>query len=712
MKHPTLPTLALVASLAVCHGQEAETEKPAPAKLDAASLLTTLRQSVARVEYTLKFENNSPPTQREASELLIYERPLVRMGWVVAPDTVLVGDPAVSPRFIASIEVVAVGGEKIPAREHALLVDSPMSLLKTAAPIPGAVPLVFEAPDPPPQKGLLFTFEKEETEWVFSLSKKDLSELRPVYDDRRGVVTRIWEGGLFLSDAGAPAGLLLPGSRNLEKLLALPPFDGVDRVLSEDLAALRERVAGLMHNGVHLATLNFRSPREDARERYYYWREKDEADASTVQYAVALHLAQGRALVLKPLKASQTARLESVTLSGADGKAVPATFTASLENFGAFIVEAPGLASAPLPVFDGDMRDLYWTPAELAFFNAAGSELLLRHNRARFEGFSESWKAFVTADLTHGISAAFAFTPDGRLAAFPLALRDKSDDENRSSRRTPENFEAAAFAALVANPPADECDPANVPLSERDENRIAWLGVELQGISAQLAQEMKITRLLGNEASRGSDSGNGGIITLTYPGSPAERAGLKEGDVLLRIHAMGRAKPYIVKASGGRGGTPWPSANNAVNQTLTSIGFGKAVRLECVVDGVVKEVPLVVEVSPDTYESAPQFEAEALGMHVRDLTYEARNHFRRQEGEPGVIVSRVERGQYAAVAGIREFELILTVNETPVHNVAEFEALTKDAQELQFSVRRMNRDRIVRVNLAEKIEPPKDGDDE
>ena len=86
-------------------------------------------------------------------------------------------------------------------------------------------------------------------------------------------------------------------------------------------------------------------------------------------------------------------------------------------------------------------------------------------------------------------------------------------------------------------------------------------------------------------------------------------------------------------------------------------------------------------------------------MTVRDLTYELRQYFRRPVSEPGVIVSKIEPGSKASVAGLRPYEIITHVNDQPVMNVKEFETLTAQSGELRFEVKRWTRGRVVKVTL-------------
>lgn len=61
------------------------------------------------------------------------------------------------------------------------------------------------------------------------------------------------------------------------------------------------------------------------------------------------------------------------------------------------------------------------------------------------------------------------------------------------------------------------------------------------------------------------------------------------------------------------------------------------------------------------------------------------------------MISRVRPGERAAVAGLKPYEIILSVNDTPVKNIEEFQKLTRNGGELKFTVRRFNKNRIVTI---------------
>lgn len=730
---------AIAALLALGHA--------AAADLDAPQIFNTLAPSTVRIEYHLKFDNNTPPPAMlndkpcpncgrvhgsSAKQFIEEDRPFEMMGWAVAPDTVLLDDPGISPRFIEAIRVIAPdGGAPVEATQSAFFKDTPMMLLKTATPIPGAVPLALAAaPDATRGKGLLLKLAHANTDWDFNLAKIDLGDVFPTYNDRLGIYTQLPHNGLLLSTNGAPLGFIMTGVwKGKDDAFFRPPFAPDSLVSAHDFSTASATLDGLVNNGIHLATLNFRSPRESGNNnrRRHYWRSDNEEETSTVQYAIALHLAKGRFLVLKNLSPKQTARLESVTLLDAKGQNVAATFGGSLSDYQGFIADAPETLSAPLKLFSRDIRDLAFQSIHQSTITVLGPQITIKNDRARIFAFEHRWKNQIIPELAGDSNASFLFTPQAELVTLPVTRRKVEDDNSYHSSDTFQ-LSSATLAALIADPPKNAIDPHNAPLSERDENRIAWFGVELQPLTRELARENKVAHLVGDSESRryGND-GSGAIISLIYPDSPAARAGLNVGDILLRIHAPDRKQPYIIDVSDMESmddfpwerydqlppemfehvPTPWRPAENTFTETLTKIGFGKEIRLQAAIQGELKDIPLTIEVSPPTYASAPQANAESLGLYVRDLTFEVRNYFRRKPDDPGIIISRVEPGQHAAIAGIKPYEIITKVGDKPIANINEFMVALANKTDLQITVRRMNRERIVRIDLTKKPMPAK-----
>ena len=87
---------------------------------------------------------------------------------------------------------------------------------------------------------------------------------------------------------------------------------------------------------------------------------------------------------------------------------------------------------------------------------------------------------------------------------------------------------------------------------------------------------------------------------------------------------------------------------------------------------------------------------------MRDLTYEVRRYFQIKENDPGVIISKIEKGSKAAVAGLKPYEIVLNVNDTPIRTTQDFEkaVTTSTAGELRLSIKRMTEGRIVKLKSA------------
>jgi serine protease Do len=252
-------------------------------------------------------------------------------------------------------------------------------------------------------------------------------------------------------------------------------------------------------------------------------------------------------------------------------------------------------------------------------------------------------------------------------------------------------------------------DISNVPVSEEEENRLAWLGVELQPLNRELARANGIS-------AQTRDGETGALVTFVHPDSPAAEAKVPVGAVLLRLQVPGqplpvevtmeedyrRAQPFpwdrldeVTEQYFDRIPTPWSPVENSFTRALTDLGFGTPFTAEFIVAGKMVTHEFDVVVGPTHYDSAPRYKAESVGLTVRDISYDVRRYLQRQADEPGVVISKIEPGSKASVAGIKPYEVITHINEKPVSNVKDFETLIGAGGELKLSLKRMARGRIV-----------------
>ena len=218
-----------------------------------------------------------------------------------------------------------------------------------------------------------------------------------------------------------------------------------------------------------------------------------------------------------------------------------------------------------------------------------------------------------------------------------------------------------------------------------------------------------------------SDQTNGGttgaLVTYVYEGSPVEDAGIDVGDILLRLHIEGQPRPLEVRLTGNPYGfdfpwaqldmmpagfmynmpAPWGSAENELMRALTDVGVGTAFTVEFFHDGVILQEDFAVAIGPPHYGSARRFKSEDVGLTVRDLTYEVRRYFQMVPDDPGVIISKVEPGEKAEVAGLRPFEIIVSVDDAPVRSAEAFKAAVALAGDHRLFVKRMREGRTVKI---------------
>ncbi len=342
-----------------------------------------------------------------------------------------------------------------------------------------------------------------------------------------------------------------------------------------------------------------------------------------------------------------------------------------------------------------------------------GEKRVTHFNRDRMDSFRLGWRRQVYPVLSGAASHTFLFAPDGELVAFPISRRVRvSQDASSESRPV---LTGASYIRVLLAEVNRHLDASNVPLSEDEEDRLAWLGVELQPLDKELAR-------INNVSDLTRDGRFGALVSYVYENSPAAQAGIKPGTILLRLNVEGEPKPLEVRVgeySFGAGTafpweqldqvperflneipTPWPPVANNLNLQLTEIGFGKKFTAEFFADGKVFTKDFQVVQGPPYYESAMRFKSDALGLTVRDLTYEVRRYFQKAADEGGVIVSKVEPGSKAAVSGVKPYEIITHVNDRPVGGVKDFEKLIAGQDELRLSVKRMTKGRVVKIKMA------------
>jgi serine protease Do len=169
-----------------------------------------------------------------------------------------------------------------------------------------------------------------------------------------------------------------------------------------------------------------------------------------------------------------------------------------------------------------------------------------------------------------------------------------------------------------------------------------WLGVKVQRLTPELAK------------SFGVPATGGALVTDVQPSSPAQKAGVKSGDVLLE---------YDGKAIAGLEELPRVVAQTPVGRTvaLGLIRDGKPLKLSATIARL--DEPTVAGTTAE-----PADAHVALGIAVQPLTPDVA----REAGvSRGVVVRDVREGGKAAAAGLQPGDVIVEVDRRPVASVKD-----------------------------------------
>jgi serine protease Do len=189
-------------------------------------------------------------------------------------------------------------------------------------------------------------------------------------------------------------------------------------------------------------------------------------------------------------------------------------------------------------------------------------------------------------------------------------------------------------------------------LKEKGKVVRGWLGISIQTITPELAE------------SFGLEDKKGALVAGVEGNSPADKAGIEKGDIIIAFDGKEI------------------DAMNELPLQVAQTSVGKEVKVTLYRDGktITKEV-IIGELEEDTtYALADKKREKELGMDVRDITEALARQYSISE-EKGVVVTYVEGGSPAETAGIREGDVIVEVNRTPVEDSEQYYAVLKKAKE-------------------------------
>jgi serine protease Do len=183
-----------------------------------------------------------------------------------------------------------------------------------------------------------------------------------------------------------------------------------------------------------------------------------------------------------------------------------------------------------------------------------------------------------------------------------------------------------------------------------------WLGVSIQPLTPELAK------------SFGAKDAKGVLLSDVVPDSPAAKAGLQAGDILLEFEGKKMEGPGDLQRAVGLF-TPGRSAK---------VKYWRE-QAEKTIEVRVGEAPDEREARSGGVPGAPRGRT-MLGLEVRPITPEVARQLNLRSAE-GVLVTRTEDGSAAAEAGIQRGDVIREINRQKVRSLADYERLTRDVKD-------------------------------
>ncbi|MBN1353379.1 MAG: Do family serine endopeptidase [Candidatus Omnitrophica bacterium] len=206
--------------------------------------------------------------------------------------------------------------------------------------------------------------------------------------------------------------------------------------------------------------------------------------------------------------------------------------------------------------------------------------------------------------------------------------------------------------------PINEAKTILGDLIEGKEIYYGWLGVSIQPITPEIAEYFNLP------------DQNGALISDILPDSPAEKAGLKEGDILTAIDGKG--------------------VNN-LNDVMREIGAKKInqdVELDIIRDRVPKKIKAKIGKRPSRMEMTegkvfePTVKVEKWrGIEVADVTDEIARQLGLTNKE-GVVIIEIEPSSSFYEAGLRKGDVIREINKTKIKNLTDYKKITSEARGL------------------------------
>ncbi|OPZ07651.1 MAG: PDZ domain (Also known as DHR or GLGF) [candidate division BRC1 bacterium ADurb.BinA292] len=762
-----------------CLARPCLAQPAAAASADAAPTTgpLTLQQAESFLEHFAvievffkRSEEDKDAVHPEYESYISRKLPMRLIGIALDAEHVVTIDTDLDEKWIDRIQVTDMRGRSAPAERAALLLDAPALVFRIADPTGLTLrPPQFTDPGPAAPDGLQqLVVTRHGSNYMLQLSPaQPLVQLTPEYQLQRVLSTAVydpdassrgmmddWSGWssdfeinkvpvLLLDQRRRPVGLAfrayLPYGESAEE--GLRP-DQRERVAWTQYAAAQDQLTTAAGRWVMETHITFRQKAEEGGGTFLGLPLPNvdsimggQVNVPDEWYVYGFPIAPDLLFVPTRIQREFAKVIDRIEVRDGD-RTIPGRFYGAYEDIAAFLIRLDEpLSVAPAEIFSSQPVRMIRPMLSIYPERRYGREYLdVGYARllSRLNGYRDVLEFVPAYEARVG---ALYTDLDGNLQGVTLEQRKEDEDKERFRRaggfpyfgggETFYRFYSIPELAPYFNAPNDHLDPTIVSLSEEEEERKMWLGVEFDPMTQELAKTLDVQ-------PQTKDGTIGLWVTRVYPGSPAARLGLERGSILLELREEGEAQPVELKAADTSmydfdfsdvelpegmenlgislpRAKPWKNRRNMLTRLLEVIGEGRTVHLRYLdPQRAEHSVTFAVEKAPHDFASAPKYKDEEIGLTVKELTYEVREALMLPPDARHLVVSSVEEGSPAAVARVELYDLIIAINDQPVPDLETFKRIAQDARAereasgratLRVTLQQLDKTRIVDLTL-------------
>jgi len=184
----------------------------------------------------------------------------------------------------------------------------------------------------------------------------------------------------------------------------------------------------------------------------------------------------------------------------------------------------------------------------------------------------------------------------------------------------------------------------------------AWLGVQSQVLTRELAEALDL-------------EGRKGIrVTRVMPGSPAEKGGIKTGDIFLKLDGQ------VIAAS-------TPSDQELFDNLIRQYKVNSTAELDGVREGKPLKLSVALGRQPKPNSELEEYKDDQFEFSARELSLNDRIDAKLGESEKGVRIGSVQNAGWAALAGLSSTDILLAIDGGPVGSIGELKRILNKLRE-------------------------------